>query len=225
MGPHDARLEEVHGVLRHASARSRAPALRRWSAWPSRWSWCSMISFARPARPPNCSPWAGSTTLTSSNSYMRSSDVRKSPSGRFWVGQAGDVRRDRGQQVVAGDEDAVGRLVEAEVVVGVARRVHRDPLPVTEQQHLAVDDPAGRLRRLPQPDEQQRHDAPPSRSRHCVVGRRAAPGQRTVERRVALAAGDLQQRLLDGPHLDVVVGRAPRPPSRSRPPRGGPSRS
>ncbi len=55
--------------------------------------------------------------------------------------QARDVRRDAGQHVVAGQQHAVLGVEQAEVVGGVARRVHADELPSAQPDALAVGHP------------------------------------------------------------------------------------
>ena len=124
-----------------ARARPR-PARRR----ASRSSWCSLMSSTRPARSVNGWPWAGSTTLTPSSVVHPVERVEELGERVVGVADAGDVRRDRGQHVVAGQHDALGRVVQAQVVGGVAGRVHGDPLAPGERHHVGVVEPAGGLR-------------------------------------------------------------------------------
>ncbi len=59
----------------------------------------------------------------------------------------GDVGRDGGQDVVAREQDALGGVEQAEVIVGVAGRVDGDPVPSGEADHVGVVEVDGRLRR------------------------------------------------------------------------------
>ena len=94
----------------------------------SRSSWWRRIALARSATSVNGWPWAGSTIVTPSSSVIRSSEAKNCASGSLRRADAGDVRRDRRQHVVARQQHALGGVEQAQVVGGVARRVHRHPL-------------------------------------------------------------------------------------------------
>ena len=60
---------------------------------------------------------------------------------RIAVAEPGDVRRDRRQHVVAGDQRAVFGVVQAEVIGRVPGRVDGDPLAAGELDGLGIVDP------------------------------------------------------------------------------------
>ena len=94
--------------------------------------------------------------------------------------QARDVRGDRRQHVVAGEEDTIGGRVEAEVVVGVTRRVHGHPLAPAERDDVLVDDPPARLWRPHPSATEQAHGL----ERHPALHRRLerSPAPRLLDR-------------------------------------------
>ena len=99
-----ARLEElVADSSSTVASPSSAAAVRSVSR---RSSWWSRISSARPARSSNGCPWAGSTrrdALEAGDLVERGEELGE----RVGAGdEAGDVGRDRGQHVVAGEHDA-----------------------------------------------------------------------------------------------------------------------
>ena len=78
-------------------------------------------------------------------SAMRVSDAKNSASGSGSGRQPADVGRDRREHVVAGEHHAELRVVQAEVVVGVAGRVHGHPLAARQFDRLPVDERPRRL--------------------------------------------------------------------------------
>ena len=60
--------------------------------------------------------------------------------------EAADVGRDRGQHVVAGQHHAVGRVEQAEVVLGVTGGVQRHPVAAGEADRPGVVEAHGRHR-------------------------------------------------------------------------------
>ena len=62
------------------------------------------------------------------------------------LGRAGDVGCDGGQDVVARQQHALGRVPQAEMVHRVTRGVHREPLPAGHHDRVALIDTDGRLR-------------------------------------------------------------------------------
>ncbi len=149
----------------------------------SRSAWWSLIAPHRPARSVKGCPWAGQGQ---GDPVERRHPVEAGEELRQRIGarhEARDVGRDGGQDVVAGEQDAVGRRVEAQVVVGVAGRVDGDPLPVGKRDDLAVDDPPAGFRSPHPPAAQAPHEPHPDA---------------TADGRLVPAA---TPRLLDGPGL------------------------
>ncbi len=119
-------------------------------------TWCSWIALARAVRSSNGCPWAGQDDVhvrpVRRDLVERLEEVEQRIAARV---EPADVRRDRRQHVIARQHHALRRVVQAEVVLGVARGVQPDPLPPGELDHLAVVDANGRHRRL----EEARGDA------------------------------------------------------------------
>ncbi len=109
-----------------------------------------------------------------------------------------DVRRDRRQHVVAGQQRSVGRVEQAEVVLGVARRVHGHPVAARQRDRLGVVEPEVR----PQLDAPEHAPLVGRRSRHVAAPRRAPLEHTLVE--LLLAADDR----LEGVEV-VGLGRIP----------------
>ncbi len=122
---------------------------------------------------------------------MRSSDAKNWARGSSAGADAVDVRRDRGQHVVARQQHALGRVEEAEVVGGVAGRVHRHPLATGERDDLGVlDAPRGPWRREEVVVAHLLEPRPPIGVGHVLLAspRSGAPGVRrgVFERRLVL---------------------------------------
>ena len=108
---------------------------------------------------------------------------------------AGDVRRDRRQHVIAAEEDPQLGVVQADVVLGVTRGVQHEPVAPGEPQHVAVLD---RVRDLG--DEVAAAERPHHAPAHPLLERRAralaAPRRRAAPGSEAAAArGRLLGRL------------------------------
>ena len=177
------RLEELVAVLLDGGVAELLGG-RRGACRAAR-SWWSRMSSARPARSWNGWPWAGSARRDA----VEAGDLVEALEElveRVGAGdEAGDVRRDRGQHVVAGEHDAVGGVEQAEVVVGVARRVERRPTRgwprVTTSASSTRRVGAGvRTKRLSAtPEELHLHPPLQRRAEHLV----GAPRHRPAERR------------------------------------------
>jgi hypothetical protein len=120
--------------------------------------------------------------------------------------EAGDVRRDRGEHVVAREEEAVGRIMQTDVILGVTRRVRHEPLALREPQDLVGADGLRDLRHERASDraeEAPAHAHPERRARMLTAPRRAAaPGLDDAPMRVVVLA--LRGQVVDG-DLGVLV--------------------
>ena len=85
-----------------------------------------------------------------------------------------DVGRDRRQHVVAYEQDSVLRVVQAEMVQGVARRVQRGPLPSRQLDGVAVVETGRGLRHHELPGRAQDTEGQHAAARRPGAG--AAPG-------------------------------------------------
>ena len=91
--------------------------------------------------------------------------------------EPGHVRRDGGQHVVAGDEQAGVGVEEAEVVSGMPRGVEGDPLPPGEADPVAVGQAMGRDRRA-----EPRQEVPPGEAGGPEMAADETPGFSTPGR-------------------------------------------
>ena len=126
-----ARLEQLlaRTPARWRSARARGEIARTRS---SRSSWWRLIARVRAGRSSKGWPCAGSTCrdVRDLRDAIERVEERRQRVGRRR--DARDVRRDGRQHVVARQQDALGGIVQADVIRGVAGRVHDEPLAIGE---------------------------------------------------------------------------------------------
>ena len=134
----------------------------------SRSRWCSRSVSSRSSRPANRYSCAGSTSSGASGAQLlQRVQVRGERLGLLVPG--GDVGRDARQHVVAGEQQPVGLVVEAQVPGRVAGRPHRaQPQPGHVDQVAVRDQPVGPDHRRRGPSPRWRCAAPRPSSARCA---------------------------------------------------------